>query len=96
MCSHVCSVCYCLNGDALLMYSGVVSMRLHLHCFDVCWSFGVLVGVLSVWHQVALSFFNYHKDARSNILKIKYTFVKIITFLSFSGYSCFLLRCIAY
>jgi len=24
MCSYVCSVCYWLNGDNLLMYSGVV------------------------------------------------------------------------
>jgi len=40
MCSHVCSVCYWLIGDALLMYSGVVSLRLHLPCFDACWSFG--------------------------------------------------------
>jgi len=37
----MCSVCYWLIGDALLMHSGVVSMRLHLPCFDVCWSFGV-------------------------------------------------------
>ena len=41
MCSHVCSVCYWLIGDALLMYSGVVGLRLHLPCFDVCWSFSV-------------------------------------------------------
>jgi hypothetical protein len=41
MCSHVCSVFYWLTGDALLMYSGVVSLRLHLPCFDVCWSYGV-------------------------------------------------------
>jgi len=26
MCSHVCSVCYWLIGDVLLMYSGVVSL----------------------------------------------------------------------
>ena len=42
MCSHVCSVFYWLNGHALLMYSGVVNLRLHLPCFDVCWSFGVV------------------------------------------------------
>ena len=42
MCSHVCSVFYWLSGDALLMYSGVVNLRLHLPSFDVCWSFGVL------------------------------------------------------
>jgi len=53
MCSRVCGVCYWLNVDALLMYSGVVSLRLHLPCFDVCWSFGVLVGVLSVWQAEA-------------------------------------------
>jgi len=41
MCSHVCSVCYWLIGDAFLIYCGVVSLRLHLPCFDVCWSFGV-------------------------------------------------------
>jgi len=41
MCSHVYSVCYWLIGDALLMYTGVVSLRLHLSCLDVCWSFGV-------------------------------------------------------
>jgi len=41
MCSHVCSVCYWLIGNALLMYFGVVSLRLHLPYFDVCWSFGV-------------------------------------------------------
>jgi len=41
MCSHVCSVFYWLIGKALLMYSGVVSLRLHLPCFDVCWSFSV-------------------------------------------------------
>ena len=41
MCSHVCGVFYWLIGDALLMYSGDVSLRLHLPCFDVCWSFGV-------------------------------------------------------
>ena len=35
MCSHVCSVCYWLIRDALLLYPGVVSMRLHLPCFDV-------------------------------------------------------------
>ena len=29
MCSHVCSVFYWLSGDGLLMYSGVVSLRLH-------------------------------------------------------------------
>jgi len=30
MCSHVCSVFYWLIGDALLMYSGIVSLfRLH-------------------------------------------------------------------
>jgi len=41
MCSHVCSVYYWLIADALLMYSDVVILRLHLPCFDVCWSFGV-------------------------------------------------------
>jgi len=41
MCSHVCSVCYWLIGVALLMYSGVVSLRLRLPFFDVWWSFGV-------------------------------------------------------
>ena len=41
MCSHVCSVFCWLTGDAFLMYCGVVSLRLHLPCFDVCWSFGV-------------------------------------------------------
>ena len=41
MCFHVCSVFYWLIGDTLLMYSGVVSLRLHLPCFDVCWSFSV-------------------------------------------------------
>jgi len=41
MCSYVCGVFYWLIGDALLMYSGVVSLRLHLPCFDVFWSFGV-------------------------------------------------------
>jgi len=41
MCSHVCSVFCWLIGDALLMYTGVVSLILHLPCFDVCWSFGV-------------------------------------------------------
>jgi len=28
-------------GDALLMYTGIVSMRWHLPCFEVCWSFGL-------------------------------------------------------
>jgi len=42
LCSHVCSVFYWLIGDALLMSSGAVSLRLHLPCFDVCWSFGVV------------------------------------------------------
>ena len=41
LCSHVCSVFYWLIGHALLMYCGVVSLRLHLPCFDVCWIFGV-------------------------------------------------------
>jgi len=41
MCYHVCSVFYWLIGDVLLMYSGVVILRLHLPCFDACWSFGV-------------------------------------------------------
>jgi len=54
MCSHVCSVCYWLIGDSLLMCSGVVSLRLHLPCFDVCWIFGVLVGVVSVWQAEAV------------------------------------------
>ena len=37
----MCTECYWLIGDALLMYSGDVSMRLHLPCLDVCWRFGV-------------------------------------------------------
>jgi hypothetical protein len=41
MCSHVCRVFYRLIGDALLMYSDVVILRLHLPCFDVCLGFGV-------------------------------------------------------
>ena len=28
-------------GDGVLVYTGVVSMRWHLPCFDVRWSFGV-------------------------------------------------------
>ena len=30
MCSHVCSVFYWFIGDALLMYSGAVNLRLHV------------------------------------------------------------------
>jgi hypothetical protein len=41
MCSQVHRVFYWLIGDALLMYSGVVSLRLYLLSFDMCWSFGV-------------------------------------------------------
>jgi hypothetical protein len=41
LCVLRCVVCFWLTGDALLMYPGVVSLRLHLPCFDVCWSFGV-------------------------------------------------------
>ena len=40
LCVLMCAF-YLIIGDALLMYSGVVSLRLHLPCFDVCWSFGV-------------------------------------------------------
>jgi len=41
MCSHVCSVFYWLIGDALLTYCDDVSLRLHLPCFNLCWSFGM-------------------------------------------------------
>ena len=52
MCSRVCSVCYWLIGDVLLMYSGAVS----LDCtYLVSMSVGVsmwLVRVVSVWQDI--------------------------------------------
>jgi len=71
MCSHVCIVCYWLIGDALLMYSGVVSMRLHVPCFDVCWEFRC--GWLG-WYPCGRLKHNclevMHKTAEENKMKI--------------------------
>jgi len=43
LCVLMCAVCYWLIGNVLLMYSGVVSLRLHLPCFGVAGWGGIRV-----------------------------------------------------
>jgi len=56
---------YWLIGSALLIYCVIVNLRLHMPCFDVCWSFGV-VGLK--WYPCCRLKHNWsvHVDARSN------------------------------
>jgi len=41
LCPHVCSMFCCLIGNDLLISYVIVNMRLHISCFEMCWSFGV-------------------------------------------------------